>query len=282
MPELMNDFQAKHPANEFGVILLGNDGGVIRSGTWSTNAEPLLSHDGMMGSSVLGCSGETHSEAARAVRNYLVTMRKDYVDLGSAPQVLKRIICDLAQKHPEINDRVYFSYVFAPEEPGGSVTHTRQVFDFDRMVAAGANVTADHVLTEKATCSNASIPATDPESPPQGISGLVWTVAATGPSDVYNISGGINFILQNASGIVEVALHVYVDGDESTDYGSGMAFCTGNPNGAAGGSGSFFGVVTGLAAGNHTIQVYAYGTALYGSGVTSLNLSGFAFCQRVF
>lgn len=198
----------------------------------------------------------------------------------SGQAALKRIICDLAPNHPEINDRVCFSYVFAPDKPGGTVTRTREVFDFDRMVAAGANVTADHILTEKAACSNVSVPLSAITYTP--LTGLEWSVATESPSDVYNINGGITILVDSLNGTIQVTLHVYVDGDTSTDYGAGMVFCAGPSSGNAGGAGPFFGSITGLAAGSHTIGVYATYTEILGNTPANIPISGFAFCQRVF
>lgn len=144
---------------------------------------------------------------------------------------------------------------------------------------AGANVTANHVLTQKATCSNVSISLSNN----QAVTGLDWSVAAQGPSDVYNISGVLHFIASNMAGVAQCLFHVYVDGNTSTDYGAGAIFASGNSTGSAtGGAGPVFGVVAGLSAGSHTIQVYVDYSFTSGSGPVNISLSGFAFCQRVF
>lgn len=288
VPELFRGFRANYPDNEFGVMLIGNDRGVVRSGTWTTNGEPSLSVDGTLGTTTLGCADDTHDEAARAVLHYLVNERKDYVDLGSAAEALKHIITDLAERHVEINDRLHFSFVLAPSKApegllplgNGATTQGREVIDWSRMVAQGSDKTSRHVLNSAIDVSSTAFPT----SGNYAITGYGWTATTASANDVYNINGtiAVNFTNSGSSaGIVEYTPAVYVDGTLVTTVSASKfyRYCATQFSGDAFQI-SFYASITGLSPGSHTIQVHA--DSIANTTGVSMGIAGSAVCQRIY
>lgn len=278
IPSILAKYRTEYPELGFGVCLLGNDGGKIRLVSWSSGKdgiECLEDADSDVTSNVIGLSKEANAEAARAVRNYFASTPRDYLHVNDTHAAFRKIIEDLASRYVELNDRLSFDAVVAPNEP-------REVFDLARLLACAdgsAMTTASRVSTAKASVipAGVSVPGNNTLT---ALSGLSWTITAASSADVFNVSGFLR-ASGSVAGEMISEIYIYVDANHTTNYGDGAvcAVIPGSTVSPYAASGSFFAVITGLAAGNHTVQVYATAQA---AGGNSVAFTGFGFCQRVF
>jgi hypothetical protein len=136
---------------------------------------------------------------------------------------------------------------------------------------AGADKTNAHILTAGSTPTNGA-----------GISGSSYmsmtpfgfTLTASGPSDVYNISASIGVYGGTASNYVNIEL--VVDGVTASPYGVRQVTLMVT---TATNTFPYFASITGLSAGTHTIVFYMEGSA------ASMYLSSaatYAICQRIY
>ena len=137
---------------------------------------------------------------------------------------------------------------------------------------SGANVTSGHILTATSKPTNtvtvAGIPAVI-------VGGFAFSVNASSPADVYNIFGRLAG--RQTAGITGADCYIalYVDGVNKTYqdcyFAGGL-----NTDGMC----SFYMSITGLTAGAHTFQFYAYS----GNSTTNWTIwnTATALCQRIF
>lgn len=277
IPDLLAKYRATYPELGFAVSLVGNDGGKVRMVSWSSGRDEIECRedsDADMTSNVIGLSNEANKEASRAVREYFMSAKRDYLHINETFAAFRKIIEDLASRHVELNDHIRYEAVVASEEE-------REVFDITRMLACtdGSNVTtAARVSTSKATITGGSVSV--PYNTLTALPGLAWTVSPNESNkDTYNISGFLQ-ASGNMAGELQSSIYIYVDGNQATNYGDGGVYAVipGSTVSPFMASGSFLGVVSGLSAGTHTIQVYMNQQK---SGGGSLGVNGFAFCQDV-
>ncbi len=145
----------------------------------------------------------------------------------------------------------------------GTLSAAKVLFGDGTALTSAARVQVSKIKFTGGTLGSASGPIAVP--------GAGWTVSTASANDVYVISGALN-IADSVQGIYNV--NVFVDGNTSTDYGLGILLSE------VQNLSPFFGSVTGLSAGTHTIQVYVTRT---GGGATNAAVGNFiGLCQRFF
>lgn len=261
IPELLSEYGAKHPELGFGVSLLGTHAGVVQGAAWSSGGGAYMPTDtDHVHGSVLGLTDAINQEATDAMRLHFNSTDRRYLD-AATPLALEQIIRDLAGRHVELNDRIHVETVLAPATTtDGFCLNTLEPKE------AGANVTANHVLTSSVNQSMAAAISTSGFGP---ISGLGWTVNAQSSSDVYNIQA-VLILLATSYSSAEIQLRVdgaAVKQDMTFSLaGSGLPMYV-----------PFIASITGLSAGSHTLQFYGYA-----NGSVNIEALSYAMCQRVY
>ena len=123
-------------------------------------------------------------------------------------------------------------------------------------------------------------------NPPAVIPGLEWTMDSAGASNAYNIQAVIYYGMSGTANSTPLELFLVVDGNVSSPQSVLSVPVAALSN--AGGTAVYFGTVSGLSAGSHTIQLAASlpGTLVDGEPTSSSAVVGvtgsYALCQRVF
>ena len=116
-------------------------------------------------------------------------------------------------------------------------------------VETGADHTLNHILTTVGDYDViVNFTAVEMTETP-----LAWTVISNGSSDSFNVNAVVSFVA-SATHYQDIQMMCLVDGVVASQFGCG--FQQANVTDLVHYSGSFFGSVTGLAAGSHTIRLY--------------------------
>lgn len=290
IPNQLKQYAARWPDVLLFVSLLGTDEGVVRGGSWDSDGEAVVPMTSAVTWQILG-PAELSAQADMAVRASLSLiggLRNPIV----AGESLQNIIRALATISDEINDHTLVEFI-RPEVTALTAdlitTGTLDASAVDVVNIDASNIstgtlsaskvlfpdgsaltTASRVLTSQINGTAVSAPSGSTTAIP----GLGWSVTAAGSSDTFNLNGVVNMGPSGAN--ITFKFLVCVDGNTSTDYGSGAVYYmpgTSSEEPAF----PFFGSVTGLSAGAHTIQVYI--APLGGAGDAG---GSWALCQRIY
>jgi len=140
---------------------------------------------------------------------------------------------------------------------------------------AGSDATKNHVLSSSVQPSSA---LAINSATPQAVPGFGWTVTASGTSDVFNIYVNPQVSVNTWGSTTTLAMAIVVDGNSSSPVFSSSWQYYQDSGKLSSVSPSFVGTVTGLAAGTHTIKIYAWS----GGGAFSILTQSIALCQRIY
>lgn len=310
IPERLKAYAARWPELLLFVSLLGSDGdNGIRGGAWDSNGGAQVLTE--PGTHWLILGPETLAEYAHIAVPSALRVIGGLRNPSRAGDVLQGIIRRLAASNDDINDHTRAEYLFSQSgvDARSSAAHvpafaeltadliTSGTLDASLVDVVNINasnidtgtLSADKVLfpdgsdmTTAARVQTSNAKLTTASSLPSSqwipVNGLAWNVQAESASDVYNVQGVGSISIGGTAGTGMVRFGVFVDGNTGTNYGSGFIYASMPTSAQVSASGAYFGSITGLTAGTHTIQVYAWNNTTQSATIND----GYAICQRIF